>query len=132
MSCATYWKYKGFPPAWEDLLSFSVTDGTEKINGLCLLGENKADTMSYWWDESTDYQLRVLTGTSSQLTIKTKKQCYWHHSGVFIVDCGHFWCFYSWLWAGNSLMDCKLSICVVIRVASIATEENAIHISIAL
>ena len=38
MSCAAFWKYKGFLPAWEDLLSFSVPGGPQKINGLCLLG----------------------------------------------------------------------------------------------
>ena len=32
----------------------------------------------------------------------------------------------------NSLMGCKLSICVVISADSIATEENAIHIGIVL
>ena len=33
MSCATYWKYKCSLLAWEELLSFSVPGGTEKING---------------------------------------------------------------------------------------------------
>ena len=43
MSCPTYWKYKCFLLVWENLLSLSVPGGTEKINGLCLLGGRGGD-----------------------------------------------------------------------------------------
>ena len=70
MSCATYWNYKGFLPAWENLLSFSVPGGTEKVDGLCLLGviSTQADTTSYWWDPTSNYQLRAVMGNRVKLT----------------------------------------------------------------
>ena len=71
MSYATYWNYKGFLPAWENLQSFSVPGATGKVDRLCLLGviSAQADTISYWWDQTRNYQLRAVMGTRVKFTV---------------------------------------------------------------
>ena len=95
MSCPTYWKYKCSLLAWEELLSFSVPGGTEKINGLCLLGEGwgggreistHSDTMSYWLDPASNYQLRVVMSARVKFTVDNKDKV-----RMLLTS---FWCLY--------------------------------------